>query len=315
MIVHICFLLFSCLVLIKSADILIKSLVKIAYFLNLSEFTVGFIIMSFATSTPELFVGIGSAINKTPALSLGNAIGSNILDITLIAGLIILLAKGIKAKGNTLNKNTLYILAIVIILLLLSLDKNLSRADGAILLLIYFVYMAIQFKERKKFKKTLKNGSMSGIPKQFLLFLIGIIVLIISSHFVVKFATLIALDLNLSIVLVGLIIVSLGTSLPELTFEMRAVNSGHEGMAVGDLLGSFVTNITLVVGLVALLSPIIIGDFTLYLTSVIFLFIVVFFFAIFTRTKKELSRQEGMTLIMFYVGFIIIELIVHSVNF
>ncbi len=309
MIIHILFFLLACIVLVKSADVLVGALVKIAYFLNLSEFTVGFIIMALATSIPELFIGISSAFNKTPVLSLGDVIGSNILDLTLVAGLIIILAKGIKVKGQTVNKNNLYILAIVIILLLLSLDQNLSRLDGGILLLIYSVYITKQFAERKKFKKILKNGIITGIPTQFLLFLIGVVALLISASFVVEFASLIALDLNLPLVLVGLIVVSIGTSLPELVFEIKAVTSGHKGMAMGDLLGSFITNITLVIGIVALISPIVIENFILFLTSAVFMLLIVFIFVLFTRSKKELSWQEGMILIMFYIGFVIIELI------
>src|SRR3989338_694406 len=134
--------LISCLVLVASGGYLVKLIVKIASYLKLSEFVVAFIIMAFATSIPELFVGINSAIGGNPALSLGNVIGSNIADLTLVIGIAALLGRGIKPKNFRIKKDSLFMfLTALVPVALMIFDQTLSRTDGVILISIFIIYI------------------------------------------------------------------------------------------------------------------------------------------------------------------------------
>src|SRR3989339_1036259 len=146
--------LVSCIVLVVSGGYLVKLLIKIADYLRLSEFVVAFIIMAFSTSIPELFVGINSAINGNPALSLGNVIGSNIADLTLVIGIVALLGNGIKPQNPLIKKDSLFMFLIALVpIALMIFDQTLSRIDGIILTSIFIIYMWYLIKERKELKE------------------------------------------------------------------------------------------------------------------------------------------------------------------
>jgi len=300
----------SCLVLVLAGTFLVKSLSKIASFLRLSEFVVAFMIMSIATSLPELFVGISSALVKNTAISLGTVIGSNIADIALIGGIITLLARGIKIKTTAIKKDAFHMIYLAIIpLALMIIGNKLSRIDGIILLGIFGYYAwKMYIKERKRFEKEVENNIKRWeIVVYIFVFMISLFFLFFSAEFVVKYGSLLAIDLLLPPIMIGLFLVALGTSLPELVFESRAVQLGHSEMALGDLIGSVIVNSTVVLGVTALIYPIT-ADLILFLTSGFFMFLVTFIFAIFIESGKKLDWKEGVALILLYVFFLIIEL-------
>ena len=302
-------LILSALVLVLSGTVLIKSLSKVSKFLHVSEFTIAFILMAFATSVPELFVGISSALAKTPALSLGNIIGSNIANLTLIMGIAILMSNSFKIKNKQTKKDAMYMYFIILLpLLLMWLGKGLSRIDGVILIVFFLVYTFMVIKQRKKFSKESEEDHVSkkqGILHTVIL-LISLIFLFVSSRFVVDYSKAIAIDLELPIILIGLILIALGTSLPELIFSIRAGMLGHSEMVFGDIIGSGIANSTLILGVTALIYPIT-SSFTLFMISAFFMILVTFLFATFMETSNKLNKLEGIALIMMYVFFITLE--------
>lgn len=307
-IVNLVLLLLSCLVLIVSGEFLVKSLKKIAGYLHVNEFVVGFILMAFATSLPELFVGISSALNKRSDLSLGNVIGANILNLTLIMGILILLGGGFKIKNKRTKKDALFMVGLASLpLFLMLIGKSLSRIDGVILIVAFFTYSTILYK-----KQRLKSKAFTMIEKRWepiaytSIFILGLVMLFVASHFVVKYASIISFELNFPPIFIGLFLISIGTTLPELTFGIRAVLSGNTEMALGGQIGSVVANATLVLGITALIFPIK-ADLLLFFTSGIFMVIVAFLFATFVESGNKLSLKEGISLIMLYVFFVIIE--------
>ena len=152
--------LISCLILVVSGSYLVKLLIKISSYLKLSEFIVAFILMAFSTSIPELFVGISSAMKGNPALSLGNVIGANILDLTIIIGIAALLGRGIRVKNPFIKKDSLMILLIASVpVVLMAVGKNLSRIDGMILVAIFIIYITHLFRERRELKKQFKDDN------------------------------------------------------------------------------------------------------------------------------------------------------------
>jgi cation:H+ antiporter len=295
-------------IMVLSGTLIIRALTKIASYLKLSDFVVGFIIMAFATSSPELFVGITSVINDVPSLSLGDILGSNIVDITLVLGLVTILARGIKVQGKIILRDTYLAVFIAILPLLLMLDRNLSRVDGAILVLSFIFYITWLWRQRKRFKKFSDSISKRQFLNSIFLFIIGVALLLISANFIVSFSTSLAINFGLPLILIGIVVVAIGTDLPELVFEIKAVRSKREGMALGDALGSVVTQGTFVLGIVGILSPFTIENYKLFIVSAIFLIAALILFTCLVRTKKALSWKEGIVLIMFYILFLIVEL-------
>jgi len=310
MILNLLFFVLSCLVLFGSGALLVKILENIARFLRITEFTAGFIIMAIATSLPEMFIGISSAISKNPSLSLGNVIGANILDLTLVTGLIILAARGIKLKSKETKRDSLFMLIPIILLLILSfIGNSLSRVDGIILILVFFVYSYILVKKRKKeFKEPLHDHIKKySIVFQSMLFIVLIGIMLISSRFVVHYAKLLSIDLNLPPITIGLFLISIGTVLPELTFGISAALKNKGEMALGDQIGTIVVNSTLIIGITAIICPIT-TKALLFMISAAFLIVSAFLFATFFQTGGKLYVIEGIALILLYLLFVFIEL-------
>ncbi|MEM3126952.1 MAG: hypothetical protein QW331_02700, partial [Candidatus Woesearchaeota archaeon] len=250
--------LFWSIMLAVAGYFLVRSLVKIAAFLRVTEFVVGFIIMAVSTSLPELFVGINAALANNSALSLGNVIGSNIADVTLVAGIMILVAKKVKVKNIYIKRDAIAMILIAILpFILMVFGNELSRVDGTILMGTFFTYGYYILRERKKFH----DGSDNGVSKQqivffSLLFMFCVWLLFRSSEQVVFYATQLSISLVLPPIFIGLFLVALGTSLPELVFEVTAAKTGYADAALGDIIGSVVANSALVLGVTAIISPI-----------------------------------------------------------
>jgi len=302
----------SCIVLIISGIFLVKSLSRLSKFLGISEFSAAFIIMAFASSIPELFVGISSATSGNPALSLGNIIGANILNLTLISGIIILSARKINLKSKKIGEDVYFmIISLLLLIILFTIGKSLSRLDGAILLVVFSIHTYRIFKKRKKYEKKKIEDKRTGTSRfsWLLIFILALVGLFITSSFVVKYASKIAIDFGFSEIIIGLFLISFATTLPELVFGISATNLKHKEMAIGDQIGSVVTNTGLILGIVALIHPIT-AEFQPFLISSIFMFISGFIFYTFIKSGKKLSKHEGISLILMYVVFIMIEFFV-----
>ena len=309
MLIYVLYFILAAAVLTISATTIVKSLVKIAHFMKISEFTAAFIIMALATSSPELFVGISSALSNNSAISLGNVVGASIIDLTLFIGIFTLVGRGIKIKPGNLGKNIYHVIFPIILLLILYIINNsLSRIDGIILLAFFVLNSHGMFKRSKKYKSRFRENHSKNKHIVYIsfIFILSIFVLFFSSHYAVKYASLIAEDLKLPKILVGLFLLSLATSLPELVFGLNAIKMRHKILALGDITGGVITNLTLVTGLVALISPIQ-ANFTQFIISAAFLFISAFIFITFLKSDREIRTGEGIALILLYIFFIIIE--------
>lgn len=305
----------ACIVLIISAEFLVKSLTKVAFYLGLSEFVVGFMIVALATSIPELFVGITSALEGNPKLSVGNVIGANIIDLTLVIGIVTILRRGIKVETKAVRTDTLYMFIIAALPLILMMDQKICRFDGLILLIAFFLYVLRLFKQEKRFRETIDHVHKREFVKNAIFTCVSIILLLLSADFLVRYASSLAIELSVPPILIGLLPISLGTTLPELTFEAKAVLMRHRYMALGDLIGSVVANTTLVLGTVALISEHPIEpNFLLFLTSSFFMIVVAFLFTTFVEAEKHILWQEGVALILLYVLFVIVLFNIRTVE-
>jgi cation:H+ antiporter len=280
----------------------------------MTEFIVAFVLMAGATTMPELFVGIVSGFNGNPELSFGNIMGSNIINLTLAVGLGVLVAKGLKCDGAVLQRSSIYTIVIALLPLILMLDGSISRVDGIILLLGLAVYIQRLFYQKERFTKIFSNslGREWDKFKLFLkdlgLFLGSLILLIASAQGIVWSAGGLAGQLGLPLTIIGALVVALGTNLPELTFGIRSITMGHKDMVLGNLLGAVVFNSTLVLGITVLISPLDVPDVSPYLIGIIFTVVALLFFAIFSRTGREINRKEAIALLLLYIGFVLTEI-------
>lgn len=300
-------IILASLVLVKSSHWVIKSLTYIAQYLHIPEFVVAFILAGFATSLPEIFVGINSAFNHIPILSLGNVLGSNIANLTLVLGLTIIFTRGLKSESRIIQRNLIYTLIVVVYPLLLCLDGELSRIDGLALIVVFALYNIILFYQSKDFSKKFDRAKRKDLIKEIIFFFFSISLLLFSAHVIVYFSKLLALKLNISLFVIGLFLIAIGTSLPELAFGIRAVKEKQKDMILGNILGSLANNSSIVLGITALISPIIIQNPTSLALSAGFLIFVYIFFIIFTRSEKKISWQEGFILLFFYLAFVIAQ--------
>jgi len=298
--------------LIISGTALVKSLEKIAKFLHVSEYIAAFLIMAIATSVPELFVGISSAIQGNPELSLGNILGANVINITLLIGVFVIFARGIKTPKDELEPGNYFMLfSIVALIILYVIGNSLSRIDGIILLSLYATNLFLIIRNSRKNSPKF-NGTKHSIKQKIhysLLFLFSLLLLFFSSKFVVKYSQLIAIDLNISLVVIGLFLISFATTLPELIFGVSAILMKHKDMSIGDQVGIVIFNITFILGMVSVIAPITVPMMS-FLPSAIFLLFSVIMFILLAKTKEKLSVVEGIFFLLIYVLFVLIQFFV-----
>ncbi len=304
---YILLIILLCAVLVKSADIAIKALVFFSNYLKLSKFVIAFILAGIATSFPEILVSISSGIHKCSTLALGNILGSNIADITLILGLTIILVKGLKTEAKVIQTNIFYTLLLVIYPIILLLDGTLSRTDGLALIGIFLIYLLILFRQKEKFTQTYETVRRKKLLENILLFVVGMILLVLSADTIVKISNILAVRLNTHLIIIGLFLIAVGTSLPELAFGLRAAKLQSKEMVLGNVLGSLVVNSTLALGITSIISPIVIQNPPTFLTSACFMLVGLALFAIFSRTQRNLTKKEGVILLFFYITFVIVQ--------
>ncbi|MFH0874356.1 MAG: sodium:calcium antiporter [archaeon] len=316
-------LIIACFFLVKSSSYILKYLIQIIHFLKLHDFTLGFILMSVSTSMPELTVGVMSALGKDPTLGVGTAIGSVIINLSLIVGMVSILARGIKIHNKILKKDLIYMMFIVTAPVILMTDHylwrliginvspGLSRIDGAILLLIFVLYLIKSMSAEKPFSAYHSHSDSKGIHKALFFFALSLFALLISAHFTVEFAESLSMSLGVSKLIIGMFVLGVGTSLPELVFSTKAALARHEELAIGDLVGSAITNTTLVLGLTAVIYPIYVNTLS-FISSGLFMLMICFIFFTFAESDKELTWKEGISLIILYILFTGIQLYINS---
>ncbi len=310
------------LLLIKAADMLVVGLRRLSNNTQSGMFAMSAILLAIGTSFPELFVALTSSLEGTPNLSLGNVLGANIANLSFVAGLAGLLGGRVRVHGNFLKKDLAYALIAGLLPLIFVLDGTLSRVDGLILLTIYGAYASSLF--RKEYSEVAEehrkegtlyrffrilNVTQDGKSKEYLRIFLGIALLLLSSDIITKLAKTLAVDLNIPVFLVGLIVLSIGTTLPEVAFAIRSIIDREPTMFFGNMLGSIIANSTLVVGVAATISPITVVAFDEYWKAAAMFVIIYTLMWFFIRTKRTLERWEAGVLLMLFAIFVLIEII------
>ena len=318
MFIYYYFLLFiSCsAALYFAGDWVVGGLSRIAKFLGWKEFAVAFFVMALAGTLPNLFLAVIAIINHVPELSLGDVVGGNVVDMTLTVALAAFFSKkGIDARGRTTQVSAIFTFIAAILPLILFLDGRLSRIDGLILLGFFFVYLYWLLSKKERFKKVYNNYSVP-IGRQFPVFMkdlgkvfAGTIVLLAIAQGIVVSANAFSTDFNVALPLVGILIVGLGNCFPEIYFSIVSARNNQTKMVLGDIMGSIILPGTLVLGLVALISPMEISNISMFATARYFLLTAAVFFYVCVRTGQKVTKKEAVVLLSVYIGFLLSEIL------
>ncbi len=293
----------SLFTIVKSSEYAMKSLLKISEHYRITEFAAGFGILAVTTSLPELFVGILASFRGEPDLVIGTVIGSNIADAALVLGVAAVAANGLILNKGSAKEELFYVTGIAVLPLVMMADGVLSRADGFALVIIFCFYMWNVFGQSRVSKKIRKTDESA---RNLAVFSVSVAGLFISAHFLVKYAVMLSAELLIPVLLVGLFLVSIGTSLPELIVELRAALTRHDEVAVGGITGSVVTNSSLVLGISALIAPIH-QDTAMYFVSTVFMVASLIMLMVLGRTGR-ITRTSALFLLLLYGLFIASEL-------
>jgi cation:H+ antiporter len=243
-------LIISIFVAWAGGHLFIQGVNVVSRLFRLSGLTAGLLIASISTSSPELFVGVSSALRKLPEISLGNILGSNIVNIALTFGIFLILSSRRLSKDDIRTKDILIACAAPLLILILSLDGMLSKLDGIILLFLFALWVRWLVMQKIVLRETKQEQ-----PGKFLHFAIGLSMLVVAGYAFTESAGALANIFGVNLFLLSSIVVAFGTSMPELTTSIIALRTKQSALAVGNLLGSNVFNSLGILGLVALIQP------------------------------------------------------------
>lgn len=296
-------------VIIKASDMLVSGSVNLAKFLKIPTIVIGLTVIAIATGVPEIAISISSSLKGSNGLLLGNLIGSNMFNVLFILGLIAVI-RPLYIKKEIIFKNYVYAIFSCIVLLVVSLDSFLgdnslnliTRSEGMLLLLfaILFLYttvLDVTFNSKTKIET--KNFSF----KDIIYIILGVILIALSADVIVNSSVNISSYLGVSEDLIGLTVIAIGTNLPELVTSIVAVKKGESDMAIGNLIGTNILNIFLILGMSSCINPITISFNTLI--DIILLGVTSLIVYIFIRRKRDINRFEGITMIILYIIYII----------
>ena len=314
--------IFGIFLLLYSADIFVDGASDTAKYFNIPSLLIGIVIIGFGTSMPELVVSFISGIEKTPGIAIGNAYGSNIANIALILGTTALISPVIVNK-SILKKELPILTFVTLVSLFLILDKNISRVDSIILRFLFLGFMSYlifdglkaskNIKENESLKKEKENIS---ILKAILFVLIGLVLLVVSSKILVWGAVKIAASLGVSELVIGLTVVAVGTSLPELASSIVSARKNEHDLTFGNIIGSNIFNTLACVGIAGSIMPFSISKDIIFRDMGVLIFLTLILFLMgynFKNKQGKISRFEGAFLLACYIAYTSI-LIFKSIN-
>ncbi|WKE66506.1 calcium/sodium antiporter [Gallaecimonas kandeliae] len=295
--------------LVWSADRFVDGAAATARHAGMPPLLIGMVVIGFGTSAPEMVVSALAALNGNPDLALGNAYGSNITNIALILGLVAMLSP-IQVQSQVLKKELPVLGGVTLLAGALLLDGKLGRLDAAILLGVFAVLMGWSIHQglrqrgdalSKEVGSELKTHPMP-LNRALFWLLLGLVLLVVSSRILVWGAVAIAQQLGVSDLVIGLTVVAVGTSLPELASSLAAVRKGEHDLALGNVIGSNLFNTLAVVGIAAAIRPMSVDMLVLHRDWVLMAVLTVLLFVMGSR-QSRINRVEGAVLLACYLGY------------
>lgn len=334
-------LLLSLVLLVKGSDYFVKSASTIAEKLGVSEFVIGLTLVAVGTSIPELASSITASFQQASDIVIGNVVGSNIVNIGFIVGLAAVICP-MKTEIEMLRRDGYVMLFAAVLFLVFALNRELSMLESAFFVLIFIAYVFFLFEEAEKYEGKLhfkefvvyffkfeyinsarqkmncirRNGGgfenkecqiREGLTKDILILIVSCGAIIIGAKYFVDESIFIAELLGVPETIIGTTLVAVGTSLPELVVTVSAARKGFGSIALGNIIGSNIANVFLILGLSGLIYPISVADISLLFTTPAMIVISVILL-IFISTGWEIKRWEGVALIAFYAAFLLVLL-------
>lgn len=293
-------LLIGFVLLIKGADFFVDGSSSLARIMKVPSVIIGLTIVAMGTSAPEASVSINAALAGSNDIAISNVIGSNLFNGLVVVGVCAFMA-GFKTNPEILKRDMPLNIIVTAILCFMLLDRHINRIEGIILLIGMAVYIATMVISALKNRETADECKILSLPKSLIFIIGGLIAVIFGGTLVVDNACLIAKDFGVSENFIGLTIIAIGTSLPELVTSITATRKGDSGLALGNAIGSNLFNILFILGMSATICPLnvlseSIIDCIILLVSAVILYV-------FARTKKTMNRWEGIVCVFLYVGY------------
>ncbi len=293
-------ILIGLVMLFYGGDYLVTGSIRLATRFKISPFVIGATVIGFGTSAPELAVSVLASLQGSGELALGNVIGSNIANVGLVLGLTSLLIP-LTISEQRFKSEAPILLGVSLLILYLAWDHHLLRWEGGFMVVLLVVYLWTAFGKKEVSEIELEEGGYDWLPTP-LLIIFGLILLVAGAEVMVKGATGIAREMGVSEWFIGVSIVAMGTSLPEIVSALIAAKRGHGEMAIGNVFGSNIFNILLVLGVASSIQPLEIEEAIhpdlIFTTAFICLFLVLI------RLRHNLSRLDGVLLLLGYATYI-----------
>lgn len=307
------FLLIGFIVIIKASDILVDSATSIAIKCKVPKMLIALTIVSFGTCAPEIAISFTSVINKNGTIAFANVIGSCIVNVFLIIGLASLLHP-IKVKHDTVKKELPILLLITTSFAVLMLDSVFnkatpnvfSRVDGIVLMSLFlmFVMYLVQLSKRKEKNTEKMEVKYDSLPITIIILILSIVLISLSSNIIVDNAVKIAESLHISEKLITMTAIVIGTSLPEMFMTVSSARKGEFDMAIGNIIGTNIFNICIVLGLpVTIYGDISLANFSMI--DIVAVFLTSLDLYLFARSERTISKAEGLTMLLIFAVYYI----------
>ncbi len=299
------------LVLTRCASWFVDGAVGVAEHLKVPKMLIGIVLVSLATTAPELAVSVQSALRGYPEIALGNAVGSVIVDDGVALGLGALVASTpILMNPYLLKTAGIFLIVVDLAAYAMAFDGTLDRMEGALLVLLFGVYCVFAYLTRRRSSEAdgaqmedlaqIEEGIAGrGLRTLMLWFGVGLAGVLLSSHFILESAVVIAKSLEISEAVIGLTVIAIGTSLPEIATVVAAARKGHGGIAVGNILGADILNICWIAGASAAVNPLVVCPRVIHFSFPAML-VIVGAMLVMMRTGHRLTRSEGVLLLALY---------------
>ncbi len=290
--------------LVKGADWFVEGVAGIAEKFGIPQLVIGLTIVAMGTSAPEAAVSITAALNDNAGITIGNVVGSNILNILIILGLTAVITN-VAVQKSTIRYEIPFMLVITIVLAAQGMTGgNIILVEGVILWVLFIAYLAYLFVMAKKGKQE-AEGDKEDRPiwKLLIMGIVGAVLVVLGADFTVDGATGIAQTFGMSDRLIGLTIVALGTSLPELVTSVTAAKKGKADIAIGNIVGSNIFNILFVVGTTALITPVVFESKFIIDTAIAFIAGIILWVGV--AKHKELRRPAGVVMLVSYAAYFV----------
>ncbi|MBL0721280.1 MAG: calcium/sodium antiporter [Sulfurovum sp.] len=294
--------------LIWGADVLVQESEKIAMHFNISDFIIGATLIALGTSLPEMAASIIASINNKPQIAIANVIGSNILNITMVLGTIFIITKkSMSPDRDFFAKDSYWAIVPIFVFILIAFDGVISRFDSIILLILMAAYILFLIREAKGIVEEQVDDDIDKSKFRWYytlpLIFVSIISVVVGANFTVDSASNIAKSFGISEWVIGMIMISVGTSLPELAVSITASIRGKVDMAIGNIIGSNMANTTIVLGFAGLAQPLHIDIFN-HIFDILTMLIATFML-VFLTANKLYNKPAGISL--YVILFIFLE--------